>query len=72
MAIDSPNTSLKSRLTMTTDNDSYISTACGHFLLTNVINVVLSQTCSSMDLSGVAALPQRYKGGLGGVCHYRE
>lgn len=42
MVTDSPNPSLKSRTTVTTDGDSFISTAsvpCSHFLSANLINV---------------------------------
>ncbi|TKS76977.1 hypothetical protein D9C73_011068 [Collichthys lucidus] len=44
MVTDSPNPSLRSRTTVTTDGDSFVSTAslpCSHFLSANVINVVL-------------------------------
>uniref|UniRef100_UPI0037E8721B 1-phosphatidylinositol 4,5-bisphosphate phosphodiesterase eta-2a n=1 Tax=Semicossyphus pulcher TaxID=241346 RepID=UPI0037E8721B len=43
MVTDSPNPSLRSRTTVTTDGDSFVSTAslpCSHFLSANVINVV--------------------------------
>ncbi|KAK2850818.1 hypothetical protein Q5P01_007094 [Channa striata] len=42
MVTDSPNPSLKSRTTVTTDGDSFVSTAslpCSHFLSANVIAV---------------------------------
>eukprot|EP00064_Thunnus_orientalis_P009353 superscaffoldBa00001182_g9377 len=42
MVTDSPNPSLRSRTTVTTDGDSFVSTAslpCSHFLSANVINV---------------------------------
>ncbi|KAG7521126.1 hypothetical protein JOB18_043112 [Solea senegalensis] len=43
MVTDSPNPSLRSRTTVTTDGDSFVSTTslpCCHFLSANVINVV--------------------------------
>ncbi|KAF3696408.1 hypothetical protein EXN66_Car012086 [Channa argus] len=42
MVTDSPNPSLKSRATVTTDGDSFVSTAslpCSHFLSANVVTV---------------------------------
>lgn len=42
MVTDSPNPSLKSRTTVTTDGDSFVSTAslpCSHFLSTNIVNI---------------------------------
>ncbi|TNN46863.1 hypothetical protein EYF80_042919 [Liparis tanakae] len=42
MVTDSPNLSLRSRTTVTTDGESYVSSAslaCSHFLSANVINV---------------------------------
>ncbi|GLD45574.1 1-phosphatidylinositol 4,5-bisphosphate phosphodiesterase eta-2 [Lates japonicus] len=59
MVTDSPNPSLRSRTTVTTDGDSFVSTAslpCSHFLSANVITVGSCKTsfhivAHSFDLS---------------------
>ncbi|XP_010891524.2 1-phosphatidylinositol 4,5-bisphosphate phosphodiesterase eta-2a isoform X2 [Esox lucius] len=69
MATDSPNPSLRSRLTMTTDNDSYMSTAslpCCHFLSANVINVV--EKCMSSMQTGSQMV--KLRGGSKGLVRY--
>ncbi|XP_071203202.1 1-phosphatidylinositol 4,5-bisphosphate phosphodiesterase eta-2-like isoform X2 [Salvelinus alpinus] len=69
MATDSPNPSLRSRVTMTTDDDSYMSTAslpCCHFLSANVLNVV--EKCMSSMQTGTQMV--KLRGGSKGLVRY--
>uniref|UniRef100_A0A4W5NAI9 Phosphoinositide phospholipase C n=1 Tax=Hucho hucho TaxID=62062 RepID=A0A4W5NAI9_9TELE len=69
MATDSPNPSLRSRVTMTADNDSYMSTAslpCCHFLSANVLNVV--EKCMSSMQTGTQMV--KLRGGSKGLVRY--
>uniref|UniRef100_A0A8C8FQ40 Phosphoinositide phospholipase C n=1 Tax=Oncorhynchus tshawytscha TaxID=74940 RepID=A0A8C8FQ40_ONCTS len=69
MATDSPNPSLRSRVTMTTDNDSYMSTSslpCCHFLSANIINVV--EKCMNSMQTGTQMV--KLRGGSRGLVRY--
>ncbi|XP_063747166.1 1-phosphatidylinositol 4,5-bisphosphate phosphodiesterase eta-2a isoform X2 [Eleginops maclovinus] len=69
MDTDSPNLSLRSRTTVTTDRDSYVSTAslpCSHFLSANVINVV--EKCMSSMQMGTQMV--KLRGGSKGLVRF--
>uniref|UniRef100_A0A8C2WHC8 Phosphoinositide phospholipase C n=1 Tax=Cyclopterus lumpus TaxID=8103 RepID=A0A8C2WHC8_CYCLU len=69
MVTDSPNLSLRSRTTVTTDGDSFVSTAslpCGHFLSANVINVV--EKCMSSMQMGTQMV--KLRGGSKGLVRF--
>ncbi|XP_070695262.1 1-phosphatidylinositol 4,5-bisphosphate phosphodiesterase eta-2a [Pempheris klunzingeri] len=69
MVTDSPNPSLRSRTTVTTDGDSFVSTAslpCSHFLSANVINVV--EKCMSAMQMGTQMV--KLRGGSKGLVRF--
>ncbi|XP_068588838.1 1-phosphatidylinositol 4,5-bisphosphate phosphodiesterase eta-2a [Cebidichthys violaceus] len=69
MVTDSPNLSLRSRTTVTTDGDSFVSTAslpCSHFLSANVINVV--EKCMSSMQMGTQMV--KLRGGSKGLVRF--
>lgn len=69
LVTDSPNPSLKSRTTVTTDGDSFISSAsvpCSHFLSANVINVV--EKCMSSMQMGTQMV--KLRGGSKGLVRF--
>ncbi|KAM4610732.1 1-phosphatidylinositol 4,5-bisphosphate phosphodiesterase eta-2a [Polymixia lowei] len=69
MVTDSPNPSLRSRVTVTSDGDSYVSTAslpCCHFLSANVIHVV--EKCMSSMQTGTQMV--KLRGGSKGLVRY--
>ncbi|XP_019120589.2 1-phosphatidylinositol 4,5-bisphosphate phosphodiesterase eta-2a isoform X2 [Larimichthys crocea] len=69
MVTDSPNPSLRSRTTVTTDGDSFVSTAslpCSHFLSANVINVV--EKCMSSMQMGTQMV--KLRGGSKGLVRF--
>ncbi|XP_033943743.1 1-phosphatidylinositol 4,5-bisphosphate phosphodiesterase eta-2a isoform X2 [Pseudochaenichthys georgianus] len=69
MDTDSPNLSLRSRTTVTTDGDSYMSTSslpCSHFLSANVINVV--EKCMSSMQMGTQMV--KLRGGSKGLVRF--
>lgn len=69
MDTDSPNLSLRSRTTVTTDGDSYVSTSslpCSHFLSANVINVV--EKCMSSMQMGTQMV--KLRGGSKGLVRF--
>ncbi|XP_052340136.1 1-phosphatidylinositol 4,5-bisphosphate phosphodiesterase eta-2-like [Oncorhynchus keta] len=70
MATVSPNPSLRSRVTMTTDNDSYMSTSslpCCHFLSANIIINVVEKCMNSMQ-TGTQMV--KLRGGSRGLVRY--
>nr|XP_046253914.1 1-phosphatidylinositol 4,5-bisphosphate phosphodiesterase eta-2a isoform X2 [Scatophagus argus]XP_046253915.1 1-phosphatidylinositol 4,5-bisphosphate phosphodiesterase eta-2a isoform X2 [Scatophagus argus] len=69
MVTDSPNPSLRSKTTVTTDGDSFVSTAslpCSHFLSSNVINVV--EKCMSSMQMGTQMV--KLRGGSKGLVRF--
>ncbi|CAJ1055158.1 1-phosphatidylinositol 4%2C5-bisphosphate phosphodiesterase eta-2a isoform X2 [Xyrichtys novacula] len=69
MVTDSPNPSLRSRTTVTTDGDSFVSTAsmpCSHFLSANVINIV--EKCMSSMQMGTQMV--KLRGGSKGLVRF--
>ncbi|XP_051282324.1 1-phosphatidylinositol 4,5-bisphosphate phosphodiesterase eta-2a isoform X2 [Dicentrarchus labrax] len=69
MVTDSPNPSLRSRTTVTTDGDSFVSTAslpCSHFLSANVITVV--EKCMSSMQMGTQMV--KLRGGSKGLVRF--
>uniref|UniRef100_A0A3P8UW17 Phosphoinositide phospholipase C n=1 Tax=Cynoglossus semilaevis TaxID=244447 RepID=A0A3P8UW17_CYNSE len=69
MVTDSPNPSLRSRTTVTSDRDSFISIvslACSHFLSANVINVV--EKCMSSMQMGTQMV--KLRGGSKGLVRF--
>ncbi|XP_036960039.1 1-phosphatidylinositol 4,5-bisphosphate phosphodiesterase eta-2a isoform X4 [Acanthopagrus latus] len=69
MVTDSPNLSLRSRTTMTTDGDSFVSSSslpCSHFLSANVINVV--EKCMSSMQMGTQMV--KLRGGSKGLVRF--
>ncbi|KAK2898108.1 hypothetical protein Q8A73_014488 [Channa argus] len=69
MVTDSPNPSLKSRATVTTDGDSFVSTAslpCSHFLSANVVTVV--EKCMSSMQMGTQMV--KLRGGSKGLVRF--
>ncbi|KAM4563392.1 1-phosphatidylinositol 4,5-bisphosphate phosphodiesterase eta-2a [Odontesthes bonariensis] len=69
MLTDSPNPSLRSTTTVTTDDDSYVSTvsvSCSHFLSANVITVV--EKCMSSMQMGTQMV--KLRGGSKGLVRF--
>ncbi|XP_071331181.1 1-phosphatidylinositol 4,5-bisphosphate phosphodiesterase eta-2a [Trachinotus anak] len=69
MVTDSPNPSLRSRTTVTTDGDSFVSTAslpCSHFLSANFIGVV--EKCMSSMQMGTQMV--KLRGGSKGLVRF--
>nr|XP_020476466.1 1-phosphatidylinositol 4,5-bisphosphate phosphodiesterase eta-2-like isoform X1 [Monopterus albus] len=69
MVTDSPNPSLRSRTTVTTDGDSFVSTAslpCSHFLSANIISVV--EKCMSSMQMGTQMV--KLRGGSKGLVRF--
>ncbi|XP_026187916.1 1-phosphatidylinositol 4,5-bisphosphate phosphodiesterase eta-2a isoform X2 [Mastacembelus armatus] len=69
MVTDSPNPSLRSRTTVTTDRDSFVSTAslpCSHFLSANAIRVV--EKCMSSMQMGTQMV--KLRGGSKGLVRF--
>ncbi|XP_062418952.1 LOW QUALITY PROTEIN: 1-phosphatidylinositol 4,5-bisphosphate phosphodiesterase eta-2 [Pungitius pungitius] len=69
MVTNSPNLSLRSRTTVATDGESFVSTAslpCGHFLSTNAINVV--EKCMSSMQMGTQMV--KLRGGSKGLVRF--
>ncbi|XP_061591563.1 1-phosphatidylinositol 4,5-bisphosphate phosphodiesterase eta-2a [Cololabis saira] len=69
MVTDSPNPSLRSRTTVTTDEDSFVSTAslpCSHFLSANIIAVV--EKCMSTMQMGTQMV--KLRGGSRGLVRF--
>ncbi|XP_078144339.1 1-phosphatidylinositol 4,5-bisphosphate phosphodiesterase eta-2a [Centroberyx gerrardi] len=69
MVTDSPNPSLRSRVTVMTDGDSFVSTAslpCCHFLSANIIHVV--EKCMSSMQTGTQMV--KLRGGSKGLVRY--
>ncbi|XP_041801825.1 1-phosphatidylinositol 4,5-bisphosphate phosphodiesterase eta-2a [Chelmon rostratus] len=69
MVTDSPNPSLRSRTTVTTDGDSFVSTAslpCSHFLSANIIGVV--EKCMSSMQMGTQMV--KLRGGSKGLVRF--